>query len=192
MSFYFFREETRSAVPEAPQKGAQCRNENKCAKYEKPKILRDNDLDERSKLTNLHRNENLSQPKSTNVFKKKQVFFPETAIPDTRSKNVAKCASTTSLNDNIPTMQLYTPKQYKMRSAMSNTKVNIIPMNRTPIKCYFSDNILSQATPDCFSIVQVETPCSKSNDVGIQDQTLYEGENSNLTVGIRVRPLNAK
>jgi hypothetical protein len=62
--------------------------------------------------------------------------------------------------------------------------------SRKPIKRYFSDNTLSQ-TPDCFNFVHLETPRAKV-DNGIEEQTVYEGENSNLTVGIRVRPLSFK
>lgn len=101
-------------------------------------------------------------------------------------------ACTTSLSEKILTMHSYTPKQYKIHTAMSSSRINTLPSNKTPIKRYFSDNVLSQATPDCFNVVQVETPSSKSNEIDIEDQTVYEEENTNLTVGIRVRPLNTK
>ncbi|CAD6216343.1 GSCOCG00004496001-RA-CDS [Cotesia congregata] len=62
---------------------------------------------------------------------------------------------------------------------------------RTPSKKFFSDHSLHQSTPDCFGVVQFETPRGKS-DVATDEPTLYEGETSNLTVGIRVRPMNSK
>ncbi|KOC70525.1 Kinesin-like protein KIF14 [Habropoda laboriosa] len=185
------KEETCSDVLDTPHKGIQSQNENRYSKREKRKILFNNDIVEKSKLTNTPFTENLTRPKSVNIYQRKQVLFPENTVPDTKCKTSTNI-STTLLNDKTPTMQFCTPKQYKMRTAISNTKINILRPNRTPIKRYFSDNVLAQATPDCFSVVQVETPCSKSNEMGIEDQTVYEEENSNLTVGIRVRPLNAK
>ncbi|XP_044595120.1 kinesin-like protein KIF14 isoform X2 [Cotesia glomerata] len=62
---------------------------------------------------------------------------------------------------------------------------------RTPSKKFFSDHYLHQSTPDCFGVVQFETPRGKS-DVATDEPTIYEGETSNLTVGIRVRPMNSK
>ncbi|XP_057325623.1 kinesin-like protein KIF14 [Microplitis mediator] len=62
---------------------------------------------------------------------------------------------------------------------------------RTPSKKYISEHSLMQSTPDCFGSVQFETPRGKS-DVATDEPTLYEGETSNLTVGIRVRPMNSK
>ncbi|XP_032677493.1 kinesin-like protein KIF14 isoform X2 [Odontomachus brunneus] len=38
----------------------------------------------------------------------------------------------------------------------------------------------------------METPGTKIDDIVVAEQTMYEGENSNLTVGIRIRPLNSK
>lgn len=52
------------------------------------------------------------------------------------------------------------------------------------------DHSLTQ-TPECYNSVHMETPKAKEN-VQIEEQTMYEGENSNLTVGIRVRPMNVK
>lgn len=61
---------------------------------------------------------------------------------------------------------------------------------RTP-KRFFSDHINAQSTPENFSSVQFETPKGKVEN-GVDEQTIYEGESSNLTVGVRVRPMNLK
>ncbi|XP_031778626.1 kinesin-like protein KIF14 isoform X2 [Nasonia vitripennis] len=61
---------------------------------------------------------------------------------------------------------------------------------RKPGKRFFSDNALPQ-TPDCYNSVHLETPRAKT-DNGIDEQTVLEGESSNLTVGVRVRPLSFK
>ncbi|KMQ89498.1 kinesin-like protein kif14 protein, partial [Lasius niger] len=74
----------------------------------------------------------------------------------------------------------------------ASTKFNILPSTRTPVKCYFSDHTLSQSTPDCFNVVHLETPSQKIDDIVVGEQTMYDGESSNLTVGIRIRPLNSK
>ncbi|CAL7943252.1 unnamed protein product [Xylocopa violacea] len=186
------KEETCSNKLITPQKGTQTRNEKKYLKRDKQKMLFDNDIIENSKSTNTPYTLNLTHSKSTNVLQRKQVLFSDNSISDGRYKTPAKVSSITSLNEKTSTMQFSTPKHCKIHTSTSNAKINILPANRTPIKHYFSDNVLSQATPDCFSVVQVETPCSKSSEIGIEDQTIYDEENSNLTVGIRVRPLNTK
>ncbi|XP_031365434.1 kinesin-like protein KIF14 isoform X2 [Apis dorsata] len=183
------KEETCSDTLNTPQKRIQDHNENKCLKFEKHKILVDNDI-ENSKITSTPCTINLIRSKSTNILKKKQTLFSENEASDSKCKISTK-ACTTSLSEKILTMHSYTPKQYKIHSA-SSSKINTLPSNKTPIKRYFSDNILSQVTPDCFNVVQVETPSSKLNEIDIEDQTVYEEENTNLTVGIRVRPLNTK
>ncbi|KAF3421228.1 hypothetical protein E2986_06557 [Frieseomelitta varia] len=185
------KEEICSDVLDTPQRGIQNPNENKSLKLEKRKILLDNDI-ENSKSTNTPCAANLIRPKFVNIFQRKQVLFPEHAICDSKYKTCTKVVSTTSLNEKISTIHPYTPKQHKIHTSTSSAKINILPLNKTPVKRYFSENVLSQATPDCFNVVQVETPCSKLNEINIEDQTVYEEENSNLTVGIRVRPLNTK
>lgn len=72
----------------------------------------------------------------------------------------------------------------------SVTKVNGVNSARKQMKRYFSDNTLSQ-TPDYYNQVNMDTP-KKKMDQGNDEQTVCEGENSNLTVGIRVRPLSFK
>lgn len=61
---------------------------------------------------------------------------------------------------------------------------------RTP-KRFFSDHITAQSTPECFGSVHFETPRTKVEN-GTDEQTICEGESSNLTVAIRVRPMNIK
>ncbi|OAD61345.1 Kinesin-like protein KIF14 [Eufriesea mexicana] len=186
------KEEICSDIVDTPQKEIANHNENKCLKFEKRKILLDNNIIEDSKLTNTPCSVNIIHSKPINILQKKQILFPENVTSNAKCKTSTKVASATSLSEKISTIYSCTPKQFKIHSATSNSKMNILPSNKTPIKRYFSDNILSQATPDYFNVVQVETPCSKSNEIGIDDQTVYEEENSNLTVGIRVRPLNAR
>ncbi|KAF7996954.1 hypothetical protein HCN44_002600 [Aphidius gifuensis] len=72
----------------------------------------------------------------------------------------------------------------------TTTSTNIGGSFRTP-KRFFSDHITAQSTPECFGNVQIETPRGKS-DHGVDEQTICEGESSNLTVGIRVRPMSLK
>lgn len=96
-------------------------------------------------------------------------------------------------SSNPPAIQLYTPKHSKaVNTPSANAKSNVLSNARTPVKRYFSDNALSQSTPDCFNAVHLETPSHKIDDIVVGEQTMYEGESSNLTVGIRIRPLNAK
>lgn len=160
MNCYYFREKTCPHTFETPHKGIQSQNEEKCLKRDKRKILLATETAENPKLFSTP--VNLSCSKSANMFHKKQVLFPENIIFGEKDKASTKVVSTTSLNDKTPTMTFCTPKQYKSRAVLSNTKINMMPLSRTPIKRYFSDNVLSQATPDCFSIVQVETPSARS------------------------------
>lgn len=173
-----------------PCKATENQNKGKHFRDAKQQIFPDTEVVENSRLTNTPVGANFGRSKSATVLQRKQALFPENIIANDRCKSSTKVASV--MNEKAPTTHFCTPKQYKPRTVASGTKINILPLNRTPIKRYFSDNVLSQATPDCFSAVQVETPSVKTNDVGAEDQTVCEGENSNLTVGIRVRPLNAK
>ncbi|XP_011882552.1 PREDICTED: kinesin-like protein KIF14 isoform X1 [Vollenhovia emeryi] len=92
-------------------------------------------------------------------------------------------------SDRTPAIQLYTPKHTRVANTPSaDARCNA----RTPVKRYFSDHALSQSTPDCFNAVHLETPSHKIDDIVMGEQTMYEGESSNLTVGIRIRPLTAK
>ncbi|XP_014613284.1 PREDICTED: kinesin-like protein KIF14 [Polistes canadensis] len=107
------------------------------------------------------------------------------------AKTSVKTESTSRISGNkAASGHLHTPKQHKTCLTPRNIKMNVLSTTKTPTKKYLSDHNLSQATPDCFSRVQLETPSIKSNDVNIDEG--IEGENSNLTVGIRVRPLNLK
>ncbi|XP_034190007.2 kinesin family member nebbish isoform X3 [Osmia lignaria lignaria] len=186
------REDRCSDILDTSHKGIQNQNESKCSNHEKRQMLFDDVIMENSKLTSTPYGVSLNHSKSMNVLRKKQVLFTEEVIPDEKCKTSTKTTSTSILHDKTSNMNFNTPKQYKTRTATSSTRMNILPSHRTPIKRYFNDNILSEATPDCFSAVQVEIPSSKSNELGVEDQTVYEGESSNLTVGIRVRPLNSK
>lgn len=65
-----------------------------------------------------------------------------------------------------------------------------VSANKKPLRKFFSDNSLPQ-TPDCYSSVHLETPRAKADNIP-DEQTVCDGENSNLTVGVRVRPLSFK
>lgn len=188
--YCFFRDKTCPSMFCTPRKATENQNKGKHFRDAKQQIFPDTEVVENSRLTNTPVGANFGRSKSATVLQRKQALFPENIIANDKCKSSTKVASV--MNEKAPTTHFCTPKQYKPRTVASGTKINILPLNRTPIKRYFSDNVLSQATPDCFSVVQVETPSVKTNDVGAEDQTVCEGENSNLTVGIRVRPLNAK
>ncbi|XP_015604059.1 kinesin-like protein KIF14 isoform X2 [Cephus cinctus] len=95
--------------------------------------------------------------------------------------------------------KLKTPSKSNLHTRLSSDKTpvthfctprRVAPSNaRTPMKRYFSDHSLTQSTPECFNQVQVETP---RREIFVEEQTICDGENSNLTVGIRVRPLNLR
>ncbi|XP_017882196.1 kinesin-like protein KIF14 [Ceratina calcarata] len=184
------QEETCSDTLVTPRKRVE--SQDGCPKREKRKILIESDTVENSKSTDPPFGTNITRLKSASVCPRKQALFHDNPMPNVKYKASVKVSSTTSLKERAPNMEFCTPKQYKLRTATSSTKINFLPANRTPVTHYFSDNILSQATPDCFNVVQVETPCSKPNEIIIEDHTVYEEENTNLTVGIRVRPLSAK
>ncbi|XP_014214321.1 kinesin-like protein KIF14 isoform X3 [Copidosoma floridanum] len=85
--------------------------------------------------------------------------------------------------EKIPVTHFCTPKNVSSTKSCTNSA-------RKPMKRFLSDNVLPQ-TPDCYNSVHLETPKAKFEN-GIEEQTVCEGENSNLNVGIRVRPLNYK
>ncbi|XP_011304411.1 kinesin-like protein KIF14 [Fopius arisanus] len=62
---------------------------------------------------------------------------------------------------------------------------------RTPVRKFFSDSI-GQSTPECFGPVHLETPRGKKRDDPLEEMTMCEGETSNLTVGVRVRPMSLR
>ncbi|KAL6267376.1 hypothetical protein P5V15_000451 [Pogonomyrmex californicus] len=133
-------------------------------------------------------------PKPTNLAKQESLAISNNAT--SKEKNLktpikSKFISGSS-NDKTSVIQFYTPKHSRITNTSSaNNKFNVLPA-RTPMKRYFSDHALSQSTPDCFNAVHLETPSQKIDDIVVGEQTMYEGESSNLTVGIRIRPLNAK
>ncbi|XP_015113869.1 kinesin-like protein KIF14 isoform X2 [Diachasma alloeum] len=61
---------------------------------------------------------------------------------------------------------------------------------RTPVRRFFTDPS-AQSTPDCFGPVQLETPRAKRENP-LEEMTICEGETSNLTVGVRVRPMSLR
>ncbi|KAG5307830.1 KIF14 protein, partial [Pseudoatta argentina] len=130
--------------------------------------------------------------KLTNLTKQEDVSSNVASI----ERNIKTPIKTTkfvsgSFNEKTPAIQFYTPKQ-RINTPSANTKFNVLSTARTPVKRYFSDHALSQSTPDCFNVVHLETPSQKIDDIVVGEQTIYDGESSNLTVGIRIRPLNSK
>lgn len=133
----------------------------------------------------------LPSVKPINLAKQENVTY--NIISNEKLKPAKTRVVNSSSNDKTSVVQFCTPKHSRITNTSSaNTKFNILPATRTPVKCYFSDHALSQNTPDCFNMVHLETPSHKIDDIVVGEQTMYDGENSNLTVGIRIRPLNSK
>lgn len=134
-----------------------------------------------------------SCPKFINIAKQENTVY-NNAVSNDKLKTPVKTKYKSSLpNDKTSVGQFCTPKHLRSTNTPNmTTKFNILPAKRTPVKRYFNDQVLSQSTPDCFNMVHMETPCCKINDIVVGEQTIYEGESSNLTVGIRIRPLNSK
>lgn len=132
--------------------------------------------------------------KSTNLVQQENTVSKDVMSSDRNAKTpVKKRLAGGVFNDKTPSVQFYTPKHTRVTNTPSaDAKFNISSNTRTPMKRYFSDHALSQSTPDCFNAVHLETPSHKIDDIVIGEQTMYEGESSNLTVGIRIRPLTAK
>jgi len=132
--------------------------------------------------------------KSTNLAKQEYTISSNVTSNERNLKTPIKTKFVSgSSSDKTSAIQFYTPKHSKVANTPSaNAKFNVLPNARTPVKRYFSDHALSQSTPDCFNTVHLETPSHKIDDIVVGEQMIYEGENSNLTVGIRIRPLNAK
>uniref|UniRef100_A0ABD2W0C7 Kinesin motor domain-containing protein n=1 Tax=Trichogramma kaykai TaxID=54128 RepID=A0ABD2W0C7_9HYME len=117
------------------------------------------------------------------VSNQSQLSATSTKFPsDEKLKSSNKNTSNPRLSgDKTPVTHFCTPKNYHPRSA-SNSALKP--------KRYFSETTLPQ-TPDCYNPVHLETPRAKTENT-MEEQTVAEGENSNLTVGIRVRPLSFK
>lgn len=132
--------------------------------------------------------------KPTNLAKQESTVSSNIASNERNLKTPVKTRFVNgSSSDKTPAVQLYTPKHSRVTNTPNaNAKFNVLSNVRTPVKRYFSDHTLSQSTPDCFNAVHLETPSHKIDDIVVGEQTIYEGESSNLTVGIRIRPLNTK
>ncbi|XP_014468887.1 PREDICTED: kinesin-like protein KIF14 [Dinoponera quadriceps] len=142
-------------------------------------------------FSNKSNNMELSYPKSINTAKQENTVYNN--ISDEKLRTPVRKHTTGLHIDKTSVIQFCTPKHLRpSNTPSSSTRFNILPASRTPVKRYFSDQALSQSTPDCFNTVHMETPCCKIDDITVGEQTIYEGESSNLTVGIRIRPLNSK
>jgi hypothetical protein len=109
--------------------------------------------------------------------------------------------SSVGLGERTPISHYCTPRHRGsgQLSSDDHSKIKLQPRkelpdqnHRTRLKRFFSEANLHQvsATPDCFSKVHMETP---RNKVEPEDLPVYLGdETSNLTVGVRVRPLNIR
>lgn len=130
----------------------------------------------------------------TNLIKQESTIFNNVTSNERNLKTPVKTRfASGSSSDKTSVIQFYTPKHSRVTNTPSaNAKFNVLSNTKTPVKRYFSDHALSQSTPDCFNVVHLETPSHKIDDIVIGEQTMYEGESSNLTVGIRIRPLNIK
>ncbi|XP_020282202.1 kinesin-like protein KIF14 isoform X2 [Pseudomyrmex gracilis] len=139
-------------------------------------------------------NTDLSRSKSATSAKQEDAAGFGSTTSNDKAKTPSVRTKFTSGLSGDKAVHFSTPKPSKATNTpcASTVKFNLLPSTRTPIKHYFSDHALSQNTPDCFNAVHLETPSHKPEDTAVSEQTIYEGESSNLTVGIRIRPLNSK
>lgn len=182
--FYRSKASHRNTLTESPT----IKNQNKTKQllYKKHKLYTRNEISQF--LDPLKRSSNVDDKdsRSANTLQNNDSFISGNIV-----KTPLKTESLSRLSDNKAISGYScTPKQHRTCLTPRNTKMNVLSTCKTPTKRYCSDQNLSQATPDCFSKVQLETPSIKFNDIGMDE--VIEGENSNLTVGIRVRPLNLK
>ncbi|PSN43439.1 hypothetical protein C0J52_02647 [Blattella germanica] len=91
--------------------------------------------------------------------------------------------------EKTPVTHFCTPR--RSGSGRHSGKMAADQQQQTPSKRFFGENnVKPPATPECFTKVQMETPRTKAEPEEIPI-TLGE-ETSNLTVCVRVRPLNAR
>ncbi|XP_034948137.1 kinesin-like protein KIF14 isoform X1 [Chelonus insularis] len=126
--------------------------------------------------------------KITNRSQRQDSKFCKKSYSDDKLKTPSKSKSI----NHVPTEK--SPVRHfcssKSSSNISNIKTDGTPF-RTPVKRFFDSHLMS-STPDCFGSVQFETPRVEKTDVTKDEATIYDEENSNLTVGIRVRPMNSR
>ncbi|KAG7199240.1 hypothetical protein KM043_018109 [Ampulex compressa] len=174
------------------QVDTQSEKENNTQQHGRQKLGSKNTATDPSRTVTKSGRTNTDRPRSTNMLQKQNNSFSNNIMPFAKHKTPIKGGSVVITDNKTPVSHFCTPKHFRPHTFTGSTKMNILPATRTPIKCYFMDNASLQATPECFSNVQLETPCVKSTEIGVEDQTVCEGEKSNLTVGIRIRPLNSK
>ncbi|XP_046414438.1 kinesin-like protein KIF14 isoform X3 [Neodiprion fabricii] len=134
---------------------------------------------------------NLIRSKSVTMLQKEEPSLSAKSSSEERLKTPMRIASNPRLSaDRTPVTHFCTPKRVTANERGSKTNIFSIT-SKTPVKRYFSNHNPPAATPDCFNLVQMETPRTRQ-DLGADEQTMCEGEQSNLTVGVRVRPLNFK
>lgn len=191
---YYSRKNLCSSLSNEPFVPTKSQNTSKKAQCPMQKASLKHEMTEITGFSNKSSNMEVSIcPKSTNTTKQENtacnnIVFNEKLKTPVRTKHTSGL-----FNDKTSVVQFCTPKHLKTTNTPhTTTKFSILPATRTPVKRYFNDQVLSQSTPDCFNTVHMETPCTKIDDIVIAEQTMYEGENSNLTVGIRIRPLNSK
>ncbi|XP_015510828.1 kinesin-like protein KIF14 isoform X1 [Neodiprion lecontei] len=134
---------------------------------------------------------NLIRSKSVTMLQKEEPSLSAKSSSEERLKTPMRITSNPRLSaDRTPVTHFCTPKRVTANERGSKTNIFSIT-SKTPVKRYFSNHNPPAATPDCFNLVQMETPRTRQ-DLGADEQTMCEGEQSNLTVGVRVRPLNFK
>ncbi|XP_046607794.1 kinesin-like protein KIF14 isoform X3 [Neodiprion virginianus] len=134
---------------------------------------------------------NLIRSKSVTMLQKEEPSLSAKSSSEERLKTPMRITSNPRLSaDRTPVTHFCTPKRVTANERGSKTNIFSIT-SKTPVKRYFSNHNPPAATPDCFNFVQMETPRTRQ-DLGADEQTMCEGEQSNLTVGVRVRPLNFK
>lgn len=121
------------------------------------------------------------------MLQKEEPQLETKSSSEERLKTPLKVVSNPRLcGEKTPVTHFCTPRR------VSGSKTNIsLATSKTPVKRYFSDHNPPAATPECYNIVHMETPRGRQ-DLCADEQTICEGEQSNLTVGVRVRPLSFK
>ncbi|GLH01285.1 Kinesin-like protein Klp10A, partial [Gryllus bimaculatus] len=96
--------------------------------------------------------------------------------------------------DRTPVSQYATPRRsgaQRTKQPSSNHRQYSESQQRHSLKAFSCEiNLKLSATPDCYNKVHMETPLRKEELGNVS--VLTEAETSNLTVGVRVRPINSR
>ncbi|XP_066582753.1 kinesin-like protein KIF14 isoform X3 [Prorops nasuta] len=177
------------AVYGTPSSKVRKKNELTNVQSNKQKTNNKNEITQRLVTTSKLTVSSSSKTRCTNKLQKQESVACNSNI---NTKTPVKLGGNARAPGDKTPINFSTPKTIKTYTPVQNLKVGLLPLNRTPLKRYFSDHSLTQATPDCFNAVQVETPQCQAMETISDETSMYDEESSNLTVGIRIRPLNLK